>query len=221
MRQLTLLTLVTLLSACGGTDPGTGSGTLYVKAALDTDGSTIGTNFVLELRENDHAGTPVTDAVVTLRSQRGEMTTIFPLQAVNDTPVYARAGLEWDTGYVLSVHRGTDRIDAALELPGVTVITDPVQSTTFNRTQGQKLIVRWRDEFGRYAEYPEVRLDQADIRQTLTQDSQEFTVDSMRLVPTNEEHVTVTRTNKVLLQGGLDGSEWTATTHHRIAFKVQ
>ena len=88
-------------------------------------------------------------------------------------------------------------------------------------SRAMKLIVRWRDEFGRFAEYTEVRLDQADIRQTLTQDSQEFTVDSMRLVPTNEEHVTVTRTNKGLLQGGLDGSEGTATTQHRIAFKVQ
>jgi hypothetical protein len=221
MRKLTLLTALAVLSACGGTDPGNGSQTLYVKAALDSDGSPDGTNISVEIRENDRAGAPITDAIVILKAQGGEQHLLGVLGGQRGTPLYAKNGFAWDKGFTLSIRRVKDSLDAALEMPGFTVITDPVSSTTFNRTPTNRFVVRWRDEFGRFAEYPEVKLERADIRQTLSEDRQELAIDAMRLVPTEEEQVTVTRTNKVLLQGGLDGSEWTATTHHRISFRVQ
>lgn len=228
MRTLNTLAAaiaLTFLTACGGTDPGTGSRTLYVKAAMTTDGSTDGTRVQVELRENDQDGPLVTDAIVTLKGQSGKdqlLGLVGENTRLGTKLLYAGQGFAWDTGFVLQVRRGErDSLDAALEMPGATVITDPVSSTTFSRSKGERLVVRWRDEYNRIAQYPEVRLEQADIRQTLNQDMTQFEIEASRLVPTLEESVSVTRTNKVLLAGGLDGSEWTATTTHKVSFRVE
>jgi hypothetical protein len=218
--RLALAAALVLASACGS-DPGTGSHTLYVQGSLNTDGSTDGTSVRVEIREGSRTGAVVTDAIVTLRSVAGVDQTLGLVNRGN-TPAYERSGFAWDRGFVLQVRRGgTDTLDAALETPGLTVITDPVSSTTFNRTTNQRFVVRWRDEYGRAAMVPEVRLARADIKQSLAQDVSQFELEASRLVPSNDEQVTVTRTNKVMLQGGLDGSEWTATTHHRIEFRVE
>ena len=220
VTRFALVAVFAVLSACGS-DPGTGSHTLYVRGSMDTDGSTDGTSVRIEVREGNRSGTVVTDAIVTLRSVAGTDQTLGLINRGN-TPVYERSGFAWDRGFVLQIRRGnTDMLDAALETPGVTVITDPVQATTFNRTNNPRFVVRWRDEYGRAAQMPEVRLERADIKQSLPQDVNQFELESSRLVPTQDEQVTVTRTNKVTLQGGLDGSEWTATTHHRIDFRVE
>jgi hypothetical protein len=173
------------------------------------------------VREANQTGNVVTDAIVTLRAVSGADRTIGLVNRGN-TPVYESSGFAWDRGYVLSIRRGSaDLLDAAIETPGVTVITEPISGTTFNRTNNPRFAVRWRDEYGRVAQAPEVRLERADIRQTLAQDAMQFEIESSRLVPTNDEQVRVSRSNKVTLQGGLDGSEWTATTRHRIDFKVE
>lgn len=228
MRTLSTLAAaiaLTFLTACGGTDPGTGSRTLYVKAAMHSDGSTDGTRVQVELRENDQEGPVVTDAIVTLKGQSGRdqvLGLVGEDSRLGTKLVYARQGFAWDTGFVLQVRRADrDTLDATLEMPGATVITDPVSSTTFSRSRGERFVVRWRDEYNRIAQYPEVRLERADIRQTLNQDLTQFELDPSRLVPTQEEQVVVTRTNKVLLAGGLDGSEWTATTTHKVSFRVE
>lgn len=215
----------TFLAACGGTDPGTGSQTLYVRAALETDGSTNGTGIAVEIRERDASGPVVTDAIVTLRSQSG-VDQLLAATASSTRPdsivLYRRDGFAWDHGFVLSVRRGADDfLDAALELPGVTVITDPVASTTFQRATQGRLLIRWRDEYGRQAQVPEVRLERADLEQTLPSDALQYEVDASRLVPASDEVVTVSRTNKVTLAGGLGNSEWKATTRHQIQFRVE
>src|SRR4051794_20230355 len=50
--------------ACGGSNPGGGTRTLWVNAAAETDGSTDGSRLQIEVREGSSTGTLVTDATV-------------------------------------------------------------------------------------------------------------------------------------------------------------
>ena len=77
------------------------------------------------------------------------------------------------------------------------------------------------DGEGRKADTVDVDFDRADYRQTLDEDTGSHTVEANRLEPANDERVTVRRTRKLELPGGLSGSNFTATTRHRITFKVK
>lgn len=223
MRQLrTLLLSMTALAAaaCGGTDPGIGTKTLYVRANMGSDGSTDSNIIAVEVREGSNSGNVVTDAQVVLKSSRnGDLA--LQLVQLGNLSQYVHTNFLWDAGFVLSVRRGNDSLDAALVVPGYTVITEPISGTTFRKADGRPLRILWRDEFGSRAQEVDVRLDKADVRQTSTTDVffQEFQASQLVVEP--KERVDVTRKNKVTLAGGVAGSEWSAQTHHRVEFHVE
>ncbi len=217
--------LASALVACGGHDPGGGTQTLWVRAQAETDGSTSGSWFVVQVRDGSENGTLLNDAVVSIEGDNtGELVLPFDGGDFFGFRVGAniKRDLPWDTGWRLTVRRGKDELDAYLEAPGVTTITAPVGGTTFRRSNGENLVVEWKDEKGRRADVVEVdfrRADDAD--RTFGEDPREYEVDFNRLRAADDERIEVRRRNEVNLEGGVPGSRLTATTKHRIDLTVE
>ncbi len=216
--------LLTCLSlGCGGSNTG-GTRTLFVSAIATTDGSTDGTGIGIEVREGGSQGALVSDAVVIVRGDKGgEMS--LPWQGVKwgDFAVgaYFKTGIPWETGWAIDIRRGPDRLDAYLVTPGATTITEPIAATTFRRTDGRPLAIRWKDDLGRRARRVRVQLDKAKIDQTFNEDTLAFDVEPNRLAPDGHERITVERTNEIELAGGVPGSVFRAQSRHRIELKVE
>lgn len=228
MRQLTAMVAIAGLvglAGCGGSNEGSGSETLFVKATAESDGSTDGSWLAVEVREGSSEGAIVTDAVVTVRGDdSGEFN--LPWEGINwggfRAGAYVKRDLAWDTGWNILVKRGEDGLEAYLSAPGITNITEPLGGTTFKRGDGNAMMVRWKDGEGRRAELVEVDFSEADeADRDLAEDTLELEVEPNRLVATDRERLEVRRTNEVKLAGGTPGSVFKATTRHRIEFKVE
>jgi hypothetical protein len=220
-----LAAVVAVGTACGGSNPGSGSGTLYVKAQLEADGTPDGNWIAVQVRQGHPDAPIVNDAVVTLRGdQSGEMT--LPWQGVTfggwAAGWYGTNNLTWDTGFALRVQRQSDNLEAYLQVPGLTVVTQPVYNTTFSVADGRPLLVKWEDAKGRRAEIVTVRLDRSGFRRELPmgEDPLQLSIELSNVV-SGDERVTVTRMNDVNLAGGTPGSVFSATTHHDVPFVVQ
>lgn len=216
--------LFSLTVACGGTSPGGGTKTLFVKAQAQSDGSSDGSWMALEIRDGSSSGSLITDAVVVLRGDKtGEFT--LPWQGVNwgdfKAGSYFKSGLAWDSGWSLEVRRGNDRLDARLEAPGMTVITEPIGGTTYRRVDGVPLTVKWKDDSGHRAMRVRVTLDKAGFDRTLTEDPVLLAIEPNLLTAEDKEKVRVERWNEVELAGGTAGSSFKVETHHQIEFRVE
>ncbi|MBX5481273.1 MAG: hypothetical protein IRZ16_05405 [Myxococcaceae bacterium] len=220
-------TLMTLGLAGCGSNPGSGTQTLWVKAQAISDGDPKNTAMLVEVRQGSSDGELITDAVVTIvGDETGEFN--LPWQGANlfgwKFGSYYKE-LTWDTGWQLTVKRGQDALDAYLVAPGITTITQPLDGSTFDRSQGEPLVVKWKDGYGRRAE-SSVAVDferapgQADKSFT-REDPLELEVEANNLVATDHERVTVTRKNEIALAGGVPGSTFSAETHHRVEFIVK
>lgn len=226
LRRVVLLLLgVAFLFSCGGSNAGTGTQTLFVKAQAITDGSASGSWLAVEVRQGASDGALITDAVVTVS---GDATGEFnlPWEGIQlgnfKAGAYRRGQLAWDTGWVLRVTRGADRLDAYLEAPGVSTITGPIAGTTFKRADAQPLAITWKDDAGRRANVVELKLDHADQASvTLAKDTLEHDVEPNRLVATDKEKLQLKRRNEIPLAGGAPGSVFSATTEHEIEFVVE
>ncbi len=228
MRTMSLLVVVgslVSLSACGGSNPGGGTKTLFVKAQAQSDGSTDGTSLAVEVRQGTSDGQLITDAVVTVKGNKtGEFS--LPWEGVSwgsfRLGAYRKSQATWDTGWRLSVKRGTDALDAYVEAPGITTITNPIGGTTFRRADGKPLLVQWKDSDGRRAQVVTIDFDKADGADTsLAEDRLEHSIEQNRLVVDDKERVEVRRKNEIQLAGGTPGSIFSATTEHRIEFRVE
>jgi hypothetical protein len=210
--------------ACGGSNPGGGTKTLYVDAQAVSDGSTDGTWIRVCVRDGYKDGPVVTDAVVEVRGDRtGEFN--LPWEGVDwfgcAAGAHARGGIAWDTGWALNVRRGDDYLDAYVQAPGITEISQPFANSTFRRADGEPLIVKWEDRVGHRAESSSVQLHQADQFFPLPNDPLQYSIQVNMLVGTGDERVEVTRTNNVTLAGGTPGSVFSASTHRTISFVVE
>src|SRR5687768_15405261 len=102
-------------SACGGSDPGSGSRTFHVSAIAWSDGLTDGTYLALQVREGHPEGPLVTDAQVKVQ---GNKTGDFDLPwdpldfggFVRGS--YRKVGMLWDTGWRIDVRRLDDGLEA-------------------------------------------------------------------------------------------------------------
>lgn len=229
MRTLSALVMTSLFAfvvAGCGSDPGSGSKTLFVKALAESDGSTDGTFLAVEVRQGTSDGELISDAVVNIV---GDDTGEFNLPWNGGNFFGYKFGsyskqLTWDKGWKLSVKRGQDELDAYLVAPGVTTITEPIAGTTFRRGAGEPLTVKWKDGFDRRADNVEVDFDdaQGQADKAFTQeDPLEAEVQANTLVATDKEKVRVIRRNEINLEGGVPGSTFRAVTHHRIEFAVE
>lgn len=225
ISQLILSGVVALIATgCGGSDAGSGTRTLWVKALAVTDDTSDGTGLIVEVRQGGEGGERVTDAVVIVEGNNtGEFAVPWDDgKWFGIDSGYHYAGLAWDTGWRISVKRGDDELYAYLEAPGVTRITNPVAETTFRRAEAQNLLVEWEDLEGRDADFVEVDFKEADDADaTLDGDPGELEVDFNRLRPDHEEHLSVNRRNQLNLEGGVPGSTFTAESHHGFKFTVE
>ncbi len=221
-RTLSLLSLLGL-AACGGSNEGTGTKTLYVHALAQSDGTNEGTRIDVEIREGSSNGNIVSDAVVTVKSEKGTEFAL-PFNGVVFGNFKAGANhvdnIAWENGYELKISRGSDKLEAFIAGPGITTVTEPIGGTAFNRADGKPLALRWKDAAGRHADTTRVTFEKAKIDFTTDDDGNE-NVEANRLTVDTEEKLTVERSNDVDLKGGAAGSTFTAATRHRVAIVVQ
>jgi len=218
------LAAMTLLAGCGSS-PGGGTRTLYVKAEAWSDGSSDGTWISVEVRQGSSDGTLLNDATVSMHgSKSGDFS--LPWQGISfgnfRAGSYHKGQMAWDSGFQISVKRGNDALDAYLEVPGITTITNPLGGTTFRRADGQPLMVKWKDDVNHVAQKVTVTFDHSDgATSILNADPLQLQVDPNRLVAASPENIEVRRENTVNLAGGVSGSSFTATTRHRIDFNIE
>lgn len=229
MRTLSVLVVGGLLFGmvgCGGSNPGSGTKTLFVKAHAETRGSTDSSWMAVEVREGHSEGNLINDAVVTIRGNKtGEYNLGWEGISFGGfrAGAYLRNELAWDTGWHITVKRGDDGLEAYLEAPGLTTITDPIGGTTFRRADGNPMVVRWKDTDGRRAQIVTVDFDKADNADRQFSDFDdpgEVQLEANVLVA-DKERLELRRRNEVKLEGGTAGSVMSAETKHRIEFVVE
>jgi hypothetical protein len=216
-RTLTILSFA-VLTACGATNPGGGTGTLHVIARITSDGSTPGTSARVTIRDGSPNGGFVTNAEVVLKGGKlGKRTLTYDATRSR----YELDDFAWDDALRLEVVRDRDFLDGQIEAPGFTVITSPIADTTFRKADGQPLIIKWTDSLNRRVQRVQVRVDKAGLDTTVAQDGLEFRVEPNQLKVEDKEKVRVERTNEVELAGGVAGSVLSASTNHSIEFRVE
>jgi len=208
-----------LLAACGGSDPGSGTQTLYVTATAQSDGSSNGTSLLVVVRDGGSNGAFVDTATVTMIGDRGTSYTL-PFVGIFGLGGYYKNAINWEGGWRLRIASGSDNLEAYVAGPGLTTITAPTASTTFAKASAQNLVVQWRDEMGRRMPNAEVRLRRADLQRT-TDDTGSYSVDFNALVPATDERITLTRWTELSLRGGVTGSTFRAQTTAEVTFAVE
>lgn len=212
-----------VLAACGGTNPGWGSQTLYVSARLSSDGSTDGTSARVEVRQGSSTGAVVPDATVTLKGNKLEARTLSFRDNVGNGGAYVTDNFAWDSNFALEVKHGDDNLVAAIDPPGASIITAPIAGTTFRRADGAALKIEWKDDLGRRADSTRLSLERAKIDQSWANGAEPFHIElePAQLVANDKERISLDRTSEVNLAGGTAGSVMRATTSHRIEVTVE
>ena len=172
------------------------------------------------VKQGSSQGSFVSDASVTMTSDRGNEI-VLPWVGFLGMGSYSKSNFVWEPGWKLKIVRGTDRLEAYLHAPGVTTILEPTPNSTFNRADGMPLVVRWKDESGRGAQSFQIEVKRADYNQARPDDPGLFQLPTTRLVPSNDEAITVERTNEVKLNGGVPGSTFQAFSKAEVKFTVQ
>lgn len=212
------MTLAVAASSCGLTSPGGGTGTLFVLARLTSDGSTSGSHARVSIRAGSATGDLVRDAEVAIRG--GALgRTIIPYDDQRDQ--YRLDSFSWVEGFRIEVIRGNDLLDGSIDAPGATLITDPVDGSTFRRAVGPPLVIRWKDSRGAPASTTSLRLDKAKIDRAIPAGVMEVLIQPNELVVDDKEKVRLQRSNEVSLAGGATGSLLSAQTEHEIEFRVE
>lgn len=216
-----IASLLLVLTGCGGSDPGGGTKTLYIEANAVSDGSANGTSLSVVIRSGSSNGNFVQDAQVTMIGDKGSNYTL-DFAGIFGIGGYGKSGFAWEPGWRLKIVRGADRAEGYLSAPGLTTITNPTASTTYNHTDQQPLTVRWRDESGKSAQTVEVKLKNARYDQVRSEDRGAYDIPVGTWgQASSDEQLTVTRTNSVALAGGVDGSVFKASTTASVRFQVQ
>lgn len=209
------------MSGCGS-DPGSGTETLFVTASARSDGSSGGTELAVTVRQGSSSGTCLEDATVIMTGDKGTEHALTYWGLGGCIGYYRKTDIAWEPGWRLRITRGADKLDAYIQAPGLTTITDPTAGFIFGRAAQQPLHVKWKDESGRTAQQVEVRLNHGDYNQNLSEDP------GNRDIPytawgqaESQETVRVLRKNAINLNGGVAGSTFEAWTEDEVEFQVQ
>jgi len=203
-----------LLTACGGSDPGSGTQTLFVQATAESDGSPDGSKLTVVVKNGSSSGANLDTAMVTLIGDRGTTYTVPWTGATLFGVVlgdYHMSSINWEGGWRLRITNANDNLEAYIAGPGLTDITAPAENSTFVKSSAQNLVVTWKDEMGRAMPNASVKFRRANVDRT-TQDTGSFPVDSATLVAATDERITITRWVDVSLKGGITGSSFRAQT---------
>lgn len=220
-RALVFVGALAVLTAGCGSDPGSGTKTLYVDAQMESDGSSNGTRATIEVRQGSSGGSVVSDAVVVLVGDKGGRPPLDNGQSF--LGIYTAIGFAWEPGWRLQITRGADKLEAFIVAPGLTSITHPLPGQIFDHTANASLPVRWKDDVGRWADQVTVDADHGDYNDQLRADDPgERAIPSTAWTqPYAQERITVTRENLLNLAGGAAGSVFKARTSANVNFAVQ
>ncbi|MBL8914780.1 MAG: hypothetical protein JNM17_29005 [Archangium sp.] len=216
MRFATAVLAVFTLCACGGNNPGSGSGTLFVSARFSTDGSPSASAARVTIREAGPFGALVKDATVNVSGSKAPKTNIPYVEMNNE---YRVDQFPWDEIIRLEVTRGQDRVEGSVTSPGTSQITNPTNDGTVRQANG--LTISWRDSNMQPANTVRVRMYRSMIDTTLADDKFEFNVAFDKLVVADDENVNLERSNEVALAGGTAGSAMSVTTYHSVRFRIE
>ncbi len=212
--------LVALATGCGS-DPGSGTKTLYVDAQLESDGSSNGTKATISVRQGSGNGSVVSDASVVLIGDKGGRPALD--SSFSWLGVYTAIGFAWEPGWRLQITRGADKLEAYIVVPGLTTITNPTPGQIFDHTANAPLAVKWTDDLGRSADQVTVDVDHGNYDNQLRADDP-----GARDIPSStwtqsepQERIKVTRENLLNLAGGVAGSVFKARTSAEVDFAVQ
>jgi hypothetical protein len=198
-----LLTLLGLVAApaCGSdsdTDPGTGTQTLAVQgqATRNAEDDTASLHVSVE-----RAGVQVDDAVVTIHSERGDLTLTH-----DGSGDYVGVQAGWASSYRLEVVAGSDRLDGSIRAPEVMTLLspDPTVAIDAHAAVNGIITLRWS---GAAAESIRVRSKDFDY-----QGADEGHVDmAAAQLQESTQELELRRENSVALAGGVAGSTLTAS----------
>ncbi len=212
--------LAALTAGCGS-DPGSGTKTLYVDAQLESDGSSDGTRATIWIHQGSSNGAVVKDASVVLIGDKGGRPALDNSYSL--LGVYTAIGFAWEPGWRLQVIRGADKLEAYIVSPGLTTITNPLPGSVFDHTANAALAVKWKDDLGRSADQVTVDTEHGNYNNQVRADDP-----GERDIPSTEwtqsyaqERIKVTRENLLNLAGGAAGSTLKARTSASVEFAVQ
>lgn len=212
-----------LLAACGGSDPGSGTQTLYVEAEAHQNGEGNHASIAVSVLEGSSSGDVISNAVVTVRDADGNEYGL-PWEGVQiggwKAGAYQIKDIDWSPGWRLEVRRGDDGLEAALDAPGTTRITAPAPGSTVHKSDAAGLEVVWEDGSGKGADHVRVDLKKADYDRTLDQDDHHLIIDPGALVVEDKEEVRVRRWAEINLAGGTAGSYFRAMTEDSVELHV-
>ena len=224
MRSIVCCLLIATLSGgCGpDEDPGTGSGTLEVVAHIEvreqlanaTDPNDFDTVATVEVLRGSQE---VSDALVVLTPDGGSP---IDLDLVDqDKGRYRSDWVGYQGGYHLEVEAGDDYIkDVVIQGPDLHFIVSPQSGQLI--PAGQDLEVIWnRDQ-----EADQAELETKKAKNLVVTDSGSAVISGVHFPgkpdKAEDDHLTIWRSRRVGLAGGVAGSEMVVTVRNRIEFQV-
>jgi hypothetical protein len=191
--------LFAFVAACGSdgsaTNPGTGTKTLVVEAKIDYE---AGADFDVRVRR---AGQDVTDAVVTITSNRGEV-----LLTHDGGGDYIGAQTGWGNYFALDVKAGPDALEGSIAAPQSVTLVQPDMRVPFDARQAESVRFRWDAE---PADFVRIKTEKFETVPEYVEDTGSYMIVATAFVDT-EQDVKIKRRNSVALAGGLPGSTLTA-----------
>lgn len=223
MRILISCLLVTaMIVACGPSeDPGTGSGTLEVVARIEVteqlDNASDPNDFETKATvEVSRAGLEIADALVLLTLESGS-----PVELALEDAGKGRYRADW-VGYQgtfeLEVEAGDDYIrDVLIQGPDLHTIAAPTAGQLI--PAGQDLEVVWNRDL----EADQAELETKKAKLTVADTGSHILGGANfpgKPDKPEEDHLTIRRSRRVGLAGGVAGSELVVTVRNRIEFQV-
>jgi len=193
-------------------NPGTGSGTLDVRADVDAFGEAGGFVAEFSVRVRDGLGEPVTGAAVTITNAGFGEVTLLDTEASGNYLAERRAFHGGD--FALRIVSGTDVVEGVvLGGPGIHTIAEPTVATM---VAGQDLTVRW--DVPSQARSAEV--ETKDYGPLLLPDTGAVIIPGVSNPANAEQRIHVFRFNEVDIAGGLFGSRMRAEVRQSVDFLI-
>jgi hypothetical protein len=210
MIRLQLCWLLPLmLGACSYTDSGSGTGTLLVKATASYSvGPLAGNNFQLVVTVADINGARTGAQVVMTDGENGDRFTLAAVAGHDGS--YAADVVGYRRRLELGVQSGSDSLKAKLEGPGPHVIDSPKPGGYHRSDLGDHLDVSWSTSDGIRADAVVIDLGHG-IERTINDDTGSDDSIATQQLSTGDYDLTVTRSNRVDLAGGVGGSIFTTS----------
>ena len=193
-------------------NPGTGSGTLDIRADVDAFGVAGGFVTEFSVRVRDGLGEPVTGAAVTISNTGfGEVTLLDPGASGN---YFAERGTFHEGDFALRIVSGTDVVeDVVLGGPGIHVIAEPALASV---AADEDLLVRW--DVPSQARSAEV--ETKDYGPLLLPDTGAVIIPGASNPANGGQRIHVFRFNEVDIAGGLFGSRMRVEVRQSVGFLI-